>query len=117
MLGFSQRDQRCSLTCCIIPGYWPHVVTSNMALHGNVVSLEAFVRVMVASLPQARLSTRFPDLQPVFEQMMRLAGCSYLIDEKAGQASSGFSLAVRDFGSSGSSSLISTNGLSRALRW
>ena len=72
MLGFSQRDLRCSLTCCIIPGYWPHVVTSNMALHGNVVSLEAFVRVMVASLPQARLSARFPDLQPVFEQMMRL---------------------------------------------
>ena len=42
------------------PGYWPHVVISNMALHGNVVSLEAFVRVMVASLPQARLSVRFP---------------------------------------------------------
>ncbi len=72
VLGFSQRDLRCSLTCCVIPGYWPHVVTSNMALHGNVVSLEAFVRVMVASLPQARLSVRFPQLQPVFEQMMRL---------------------------------------------
>jgi len=72
VLGFSQRDLRCSLTCCIIPGYWPHVVTSNMALHGNVVSLEAFVRVMVASLPQARLGARFPDLQPVFEQMIRL---------------------------------------------
>ena len=72
VLGFSQRDQRCSLTCCIIPGYWPHVVTSHMALHGNVVSLEAFVRVMVASLPQARLSSRFPDLQPVFKQMLRL---------------------------------------------
>jgi hypothetical protein len=72
LLGFSQRDQRCSLTCCTIPGYWPHVVTSNMALHGNVVSLEAFVRVMVASLPQARLSSRFPELQPVFQEMMRL---------------------------------------------
>jgi hypothetical protein len=72
VLGFSQRDLRCSLTCCIIPGYWPHVVTSNMALHGNVISLEAFVRLMVASLPQARLSTRFPDLQPVFERMMRM---------------------------------------------
>ena len=43
-----------------------------MALHGNVVSLEAFVRVMVASLPQARLSSRFPELQPVFQEMMRL---------------------------------------------
>jgi hypothetical protein len=72
VLGFSQRDQRCSLTCCTIPGYWPHVVTSNMALHGNVVSLETFVRVMVASLPQARLSARFPDLQPVFQQMMKM---------------------------------------------
>jgi hypothetical protein len=72
VLGFSQRDLRCSLTCCIIPGYWPHVVTSNMALHGNVISLEAFVRVMVSSLPQGRLSVRFPDLQPVFERMMRV---------------------------------------------
>ena len=72
VLGFSQRDLRCSLTGSVIPGYWPHVVISNMALHGNTVSLEAFVRVMVASLPQARLSTRFPDLQPIFKQMMRL---------------------------------------------
>ena len=72
VLGLSQRDLRCSLTCCIIPGYWPHVVTSDMALHGNVVSLEAVVRVLVASLPQARLSARFPDLQPVFERMIRL---------------------------------------------
>lgn len=72
VLGFSQRDLCCSLTCCTIPGYWPHVVTSDMALHGNVVSLEAFVRVLVSSLPQARLSARFPELQPVFERMMRL---------------------------------------------
>jgi hypothetical protein len=72
VLGFSQNDLRCSLTCSIIPGYWPHVVTSNMALHGNVVSLEAFVRVMVSSLPQARFNTRFPELHPIFEQMMRL---------------------------------------------
>ena len=72
VLGFSQRDLRCSLTCCIIPGYWPHVVISNMALHGNVVSLEAFVRLMVSSLPQARLSLRFPELQPIFKRMMRL---------------------------------------------
>jgi len=72
ILGFSQRDLRCSLTCCIIPGYWPHVVTSNMARHGNVVSLEAFVRVLAASLPQGRLGRQFPELQPVFDQMMRL---------------------------------------------
>jgi hypothetical protein len=72
VLGLSQRDQRCSLTCCIIPGYWPHVVISNMALHGNVVSLEAFVRLIVASLAQGRFGSRFPELQPVFERMMRI---------------------------------------------
>jgi len=72
VLGFSKRDLRCSLTCSVIPGCWPHVVISNMALHGNVVSLEAFVRVLVASLPQARLSVRFPELHPVFKHMMRL---------------------------------------------
>jgi hypothetical protein len=72
VLGFSQSELRCSLTSSIIPGYWPHVVISHMALHGNVVSLEAFARVMVASLPQARFSTRFPELQPVFKHMMRL---------------------------------------------
>ena len=72
VLGFSQRDVRCSLTCCIIPGYWPHVVISNMALHGNVVSLETFMRLMVASLPQGRFGLRFPELQPVFERLMRL---------------------------------------------
>jgi hypothetical protein len=43
-----------------------------MALHGNVISLEAFMRVMVASLPQGRFGTRFPDLQPVFKRLMRL---------------------------------------------
>jgi len=72
VLGFSQRDLRCSLTCCVIPGYWPHVVTSNMALHGNLVSLEAFIRVIVASLVQGRFGARFPELQPIFERMMRL---------------------------------------------
>ena len=72
VLGFSQRELQCSLTSCIIPGYWPHVVTSNMALHGNVVSLEVFVRLLVSSLPQARLATRFPDLMPVFQRMMRI---------------------------------------------
>ena len=43
-----------------------------MALHGNVVSLETFMRTVVASLPQGRLSARFPALQPVFKQMMRV---------------------------------------------
>jgi hypothetical protein len=72
ILGLAQRDLRCSLTCSIIPGYWPHVVISNMSLHGNVISLEAFVRLMVASLAQGRFGARYPHLQPVFERMMRV---------------------------------------------
>jgi hypothetical protein len=72
LLGFSHNDLRCSISSSIIPGYWPHVVLSNMALHGNVVSLETFMRTVVASLPQGRLSVRFPALQPAFKQMMRV---------------------------------------------
>jgi len=72
VLGFSLSDQRCSVSAGIIPGYWPHVVISNMALHGNVLSLETFMRVVVASLPQSRLSGQFPSLHPAFKQMMRV---------------------------------------------
>jgi hypothetical protein len=72
MLGFSMTDQKCSVSSSIIPGYWPHVVTSNLALYGNVVSLESFMRILVSSLPQGALSVRFPSLQPVFKHLMRL---------------------------------------------
>ena len=72
VLGFSQTDLKCSLSSCTIPGYWPHVVTSNLALYGNVVSLEAFVRVIIASLPQGQLGVRFPSLQPLFKRMMQM---------------------------------------------
>ena len=72
VLGFSLNDLRCSISSGIIPGYWPHVVISNMALHGNVVSLETFMRILVASLPQSRLGGRFPSLQPALKQMMRV---------------------------------------------
>lgn len=72
VLGFSQVDLRCSITGCTIPGYWPHVVVSNMALYGNIASLEAFVRILVSSLPQGQLSVRFPKLQPVVRQMMKI---------------------------------------------
>lgn len=71
VLGFSLSDQRCSISAGIIPGYWPHVVISNMALHGNVLSLETFMRVVVSSLPQSRLGLRLPSLQPALKQMMR----------------------------------------------
>lgn len=72
VLGFSLNDSRCSISAGVIPGSWPHVVISNMALHGNVVSLETFVRVLVSSLPQSRLGARFPELQPVFKRMMKM---------------------------------------------
>jgi hypothetical protein len=71
VLGFSLNDLRCSISSGTIPGYWPHVVISNMALHGNVLSLETFMRVLVSSLPQSRLGVRFPSLQPALKQMMR----------------------------------------------
>jgi hypothetical protein len=72
VLGFSLTDQRCSVSAGIIPGYWPHVVISNMALHGNVLSLETFMRVVVASLPQSRLGSRLPSLHAALKHMMRV---------------------------------------------
>jgi len=72
VLGFSRRELRCSLTGNIIPGHWPHVVVSSRAIYGNVVSPEAFMRLMVSSLPQGQLAVRFPSLQPIFKQMMKL---------------------------------------------
>ena len=72
VLGFSRGEQRCGITGCTIPGHWPHVVTSNLAIYGNVVSLEAFVRILVSSLPQGHLSARFPALQPIFKEMMKM---------------------------------------------
>jgi hypothetical protein len=48
-------------------------VTSNLALYGNVVTPETFIRVLVSSMPQGQLSARFPSLQPIFKQLMRLS--------------------------------------------
>jgi hypothetical protein len=73
VLGFSLSDVKCSISSCVIPGYWPHVVVSNLALYGNVVSIETFVRILVSSLPQGQLTTRFPALQTVIKQMMKLS--------------------------------------------
>jgi hypothetical protein len=72
MLGFARTDLVCGISGGIIPAYWPHVVMSHQALYGNVISLETFVRVLVASMPEGHLCTRFPELQPVFRQMMPL---------------------------------------------
>ena len=72
VLGFAQVDLRCSISGCTIPGYWPHVVVSNTAPHGNTVSMETFMRIVVSSLAQGHLVTRFPALQPMVKQMLKL---------------------------------------------
>ncbi|MFO1475453.1 MAG: hypothetical protein U1F98_02235 [Verrucomicrobiota bacterium] len=73
VLGYSPKDLKCSVSSCVIPAYWPHVVVSNLALYGNVVSLESFVRIVVSSLPQGHLGARFPVLQPVIKQMFGMS--------------------------------------------
>jgi hypothetical protein len=73
VFGFSHGEQRCSLSGTVIPGYWPHVVMSNTSAFGNLLSLETFFRVVVSSLPQGQLSQRYPMLEPIFKQLMRLA--------------------------------------------
>jgi hypothetical protein len=72
VLGFSQTELRCSISSCTIPGCWPHIISSNLALYGNVLSLETFIRVLVSSMPQGQLSARYPSLQPVFKRLMKL---------------------------------------------
>jgi len=73
VLGFSPKDLKCSVSSSVIPAYWPHVVVSNLALYGNVVSLETFVRIVVASLPQGQISLRHPKLQPVIKEMFGMS--------------------------------------------
>jgi hypothetical protein len=72
VLGFSQTDLKCCISSSIIPAYWPHVVVSNLTLYGDTVSVEAFVRLLVASMSQGRLLVRFPGLQPLVKQMLWL---------------------------------------------
>ena len=73
VLGYSPGCTKCSISASVIPGSWPHVVISNLALYGNVVAVETFVRILVSSLPQGHLATRFPALQAVTRQMMKLS--------------------------------------------
>jgi hypothetical protein len=72
VLGFSPGDTKCSVNGSIIPGSWPHVVISNLSLYGNVVSVEGFMRVLVASMPQGQITARFPTLQPLVKHLLRL---------------------------------------------
>jgi len=72
VLGFSPADMKCSISSCVIPGRWPHIVVSNLPLYGNVVSLETFVRILISSLPNGNLGIRFPGLQQVVKEILRL---------------------------------------------
>ena len=72
VLGYSHENLRCSVSSCIIPGGWPHVVVSNVPLYGNVVSVETFVRIVITSLPNGRLVLRAPGLHPIFQEMVKL---------------------------------------------
>ena len=56
----------------LIPGRWPHIVVSNLPLYGNVVSLETFVRILISSLPQGNLGIRYPGLQELVKEILRL---------------------------------------------
>jgi hypothetical protein len=71
VLGFAESEIKCSISDCMIPTHWPHIVTSNTPLFGNIVSLETFVRITVASIPQGHLGNRYPQLQPVLNQLMK----------------------------------------------
>lgn len=71
VLGFSPGDSKCSLTGNTIPACWPHMVVSNQSLYGNIVSLEAFVRILISSMPQGQISARFPSLQPTLKHLLR----------------------------------------------
>ena len=72
VLGFSHTELKCSISSSTIPGYWPHVVISNLALYGNVVSVETFIRILIASVPQGQLSKRFPKIQPLFKRLIKI---------------------------------------------
>jgi hypothetical protein len=74
VLGYSPGDLKCNISSCIIPRRWPHVVVSNLALYGNVVCLETFMRIVISSLPQGHLAIRFPGLQQVVKQILMLIG-------------------------------------------
>lgn len=72
VLGFSQTDLKCCLSSSLIPAYWPHVVVSNLTLYGDAVTVEVFVRLLVASMAPGRLLVRFPSLQRLVKQMLWL---------------------------------------------
>src|SRR5581483_6612393 len=74
VLGFALNETKCSISTGIIPSYWPHVVVSNLPLYGNVVSFEAFIRVLVSSLPNGQLGIRFPGLQELAKEILKLRG-------------------------------------------
>lgn len=74
VLGHSFADLQCSISSCVIPACWPHVVVSNQPQYGNAVSLETFVRILVSSLPNGKIAVHLPNLQQVAGDLLKLMG-------------------------------------------
>jgi hypothetical protein len=74
VLGLGAGEMKCSISSCVIPRSWPHVVVSNLPLYGNVVSFETFIRILVSSLPHGQLGIRFPGLKDVAKEILKLMG-------------------------------------------
>ncbi len=72
-MALSRLPLRCAISSAIIPSGWPHVLVSNQPLYGNVICLESFIRILVSSLPEGKLATRFPSLFPTLKRLMTLA--------------------------------------------
>src|SRR5262245_61998483 len=74
VLGVFLSECKCTIRSTIIPCFWPNVVVSNLPLYGNIICFETFVRVLVSSLPHGQLGLRFPGLQEVAKEILRLMG-------------------------------------------
>ena len=72
VLGYSATEVKCGVSSGIVPGRWPHILVSNLVSYGNVLSLEMFARIIIASMPHGNLFSRYPALRPVFKEMLRL---------------------------------------------
>ena len=74
VLGLSETDVTCSITGCVIPRGWPHIVVSNLPQYGNVVSVEGFIKIVVSSLPNGQLGIRYPGLKELAREILKLMG-------------------------------------------
>jgi hypothetical protein len=73
VISRSPTAAQCSISGMLIPAGWPHLVLSNSTAYRGVVSVETFVKILVSSLPQGQLGTRFPGLQETIRHMIKLS--------------------------------------------